>query len=302
VKVGLILGGGGDVGVAWEIGVLAALEMEAGFAAATGAVVAGTSAGAIEGAYAAQGRSMPGLAELERLGQGVTIGAGFGAEPAAGGPQPGNRSIPDAIIRALMATEGTLEERGARLGQLAREAPVNLDQATFVGGFREMLGTDEWPNVDFRPTTVNATSGQTMLWDRHSGIGFAAAVASPCAVPGVFPPVDFEDHYFIDVPRRPFSADLVKSNSLDAIVFVGLILPILANNNEQKDELVAQAAGGHLATVIVTGGPGVASIGADLLDYSARGAPLRSVSKMVDAPPMPSKHSSAHNKRAHLVG
>jgi hypothetical protein len=53
-------------------------------------------------------------------------------------------------------------------------------------------------------------------------------------------------------------------------VFVGLILPILANNNEQKDELEAQAAGGRLATVTITGGPGVAAIGSDLLEHSAR--------------------------------
>jgi NTE family protein len=85
MKVGLILGGGGEVGVAWEIGVLAALESEAGFEAGTSEVIAGTSAGAIVGAYAAQGRAMSELAELERRGQGVPVGAGFGADPAVGG-------------------------------------------------------------------------------------------------------------------------------------------------------------------------------------------------------------------------
>jgi hypothetical protein len=35
MKVGLILGGGGEVGDAWEIGVVAALESEAGFEAGT---------------------------------------------------------------------------------------------------------------------------------------------------------------------------------------------------------------------------------------------------------------------------
>jgi hypothetical protein len=58
MRVGLIPGGGGEVGIAWEIGVLAALEQDAGFIASTSAVIAGTSAGAIVGAYAAQGRSM----------------------------------------------------------------------------------------------------------------------------------------------------------------------------------------------------------------------------------------------------
>ena len=271
MRVGLILGGGGEVGVAWEIGVLAALESEAGFEARTSAVIAGTSAGAIVGAYAAQGRAMAELAELERRGRGVPVGAGFGADPAVGGgdDQADAPAIPDEIISALMSADGTLEERGARLGTLALQAPVSLDEAVFVDGFRTMLGTDAWPGVDFRPTTVNAESGETTLWDRGSGIGLAAAVASSCAVPGVFPPVEFEGRHFIDVPRRPFAGDLVKSESLEAIIFVGLILPILANNNEQKDELAEQARGG-LEVVTVTGGPDVDAISADLLDHSAR--------------------------------
>src|SRR5262249_25337274 len=97
-----------------------------------------------------------------------------------------------------------------------------------------------------------------------------AAVASSCAVPGVFPPVDFKRDPFIDTPRRPFAASLVKSKSLDAVIFVGLILPILANNNEQKEELVQEAAGGRLATVTITGGPRVGSVAATLLDHSVR--------------------------------
>ena len=100
MKVGLILGGGGEVGIAWEIGVLAALEREAGFNASTSEVISGTSAGAIVGAYVAQGRSVQDLAELERDGDGVPVGAGFGADP--GGAEPGDRTIPDDIISALM--------------------------------------------------------------------------------------------------------------------------------------------------------------------------------------------------------
>jgi NTE family protein len=84
---------------------------------------------------------------------------------------------------------------------------------------------------------VTAETGSTTLWEQRSGIDFATAVASSCAVPGVFPPVAFEGQHYIDVPRRPFSAELVTAKSLDAVIFVGLILPILAINNEQQEEL-----------------------------------------------------------------
>jgi NTE family protein len=263
MKVGLILGGGGEVGIAWEIGVLAALEEEAGLIASASEVVAGTSAGAIVGAYVAQGRPVPELAELDRHGEGIGVGAGFGGKGTA------NPAIPEDIIAALVSTEGTLEQRGATLGQLALQSPVQLDEATFVGGFRTMLGTQEWPAVDFRPTAVNTETGETILWDRRSGLGLATAVASSCSVPGVFPPVGFGSHHYIDVPRRPFATDLITSRSLDAVIFVGLILPILANNNDQKAEL-EKAAGDGVRTVTVTGGPGVDSVSADLLDHSAR--------------------------------
>ena len=263
MRVGLILGGGGEVGIAWEIGVLAGLEKEAGFSAKACEVIAGTSAGAIVGAYVAWGHSVIELAALDRAGKGVRIGAGFGGRAEA---MP---IIPQEIIAALMSTEGTLEQRGASLGRLALQAKVALDETTFIRGFRTMVGTDEWPRVDFRPTAVNAETGATVLWDRDSGIGLDAAVASSCSVPGVFPPVGFRGHHYIDVPRRPFGGDLIESKSLDAIVFVGLILPILANNNEQKTEL-EKAAGGRLRTATVTGGPLVASVSDDLLDHSAR--------------------------------
>jgi NTE family protein len=263
MRVGLILGGGGEVGIAWEIGVLAALEKEAGFKANACEVIAGTSAGAIVGACVAQGRSVLDLANLDRAGNGVPVGAGFGGGAAT------TPTIPQDIIVALMSTDGTLEERGARLGRLALKTKVGLDEAAFVGGFRKMLGTDEWPQVDFRPTAVNTETGATTLWDSRSGIALDAAVASSCSVPGVFPPVGFAGHHYIDVPRRPFSADLIKSKSLDAVIFIGLILPILANNNDQKTEL-ERAAGGRLHTASVTGGPGIALISNNLLDHSAR--------------------------------
>lgn len=263
MRIGLILGGGGEVGIAWEIGVLAALEKETGFRASACEVIAGTSAGAIVGAYAAQGRSLVELADLDRAGKGIPVGAGFGGKAGA------RPIIPPDIIAALMSTDGTLEDRGVRLGRLALQARVSVDEETFVGGFRTMLGTDAWPRVDFRPTAVDTDTGATVLWDHRSGIGLAAAVASSCAVPGVFPPVGFGPHHYIDVPRRPFSSELIESKSLDAVVFVGLILPILANNNDQKTEL-EKTAGGRPRTAAVTGGPGVAEISGDLLDHSAR--------------------------------
>jgi NTE family protein len=158
MRVGLVLDGGGEVGVAWEIGVLAALEHDAGFNPSTSTVIAGTSAGAAVGAYVAQGRAMSELVELERSGQVARIGAAPGAA---------SRDIPPDIIAALMSTEGTFEERAAHLGKLAQEAPVDLDQATFVGGFQEILGTSDWPSAANSGSGVDRVS--VFLGNRNAG-------------------------------------------------------------------------------------------------------------------------------------
>ena len=55
MKTGLVLGGGGLVGLAYHAGVLRALEVEAGFAPDDAAVIVGTSAGSVIGAYLRSG-------------------------------------------------------------------------------------------------------------------------------------------------------------------------------------------------------------------------------------------------------
>src|SRR4051812_1496105 len=53
VGIGLVLGGGGIVGIAWETAVLAGLHDACGFDPSASAVVVGTSAGSVVGAIVA---------------------------------------------------------------------------------------------------------------------------------------------------------------------------------------------------------------------------------------------------------
>lgn len=54
------------------------------------------------------------------------------------------------------------------------------------------------------------------------------------------------------------------------VQLAGLILPILANNNEQKSELEEHTANGKLRTAIIAGGPEISSLGTDLQDHSSK--------------------------------
>src|SRR2546430_1216023 len=55
VKIGLVLGAGGTVGMAYHAGVLRALREVGGFAAEDADLVVGTSAGSVVGAYLRSG-------------------------------------------------------------------------------------------------------------------------------------------------------------------------------------------------------------------------------------------------------
>ncbi|MET7398393.1 patatin-like phospholipase family protein [Dactylosporangium sp. NPDC005572] len=258
-RIGVVLGGGGETGIAWQTGVLAALGERAGITPATVGVVVGTSAGAFSGLYFSAGLDLGQLVENERKGEVATAPL-----PAGGGMS----AIPDEIIAALGSTEGTIEERGRRVGALALQTSLPISSAEFVTYVATMLPGPEWPAADFRPTSVNAETGQTVLWRREDGVPLAAAVASSAAVPGFLPAVEINGGHFTDAPRNSFSAGLVAELQLDAIVYVGMPTPNLSNTVEEEALDRLEASG--LQVVRITGGDGSEELIHEALDPKLR--------------------------------
>jgi NTE family protein len=255
VNLGLIMGGGGLVGIAWELGVLAGLQETVGFDPTNAAVIVGSSAGSVAGAQAALGRDLKALVDRQRETPREESGDGGGAA------QP--RAIPQSILQMMMSATGTIEERAKAVGELALDAEVPGDEHTYVEGFRGFLGTDEWPDVDLRVSTAEAETGRSVLWNRNDGIGLVRAVASSCAIPGFFPPVRFGDNHYVDGPRGGYLAALATEKALDAVLFIGpnaALPPAFA----RQVELEALADQG-LPVVSITGGDFLASIGMNLM-------------------------------------
>ncbi|MET7403832.1 patatin-like phospholipase family protein [Dactylosporangium sp. NPDC005572] len=242
-RVGIVLGGGGETGIAWQTGVLAALGNEAHLTPDAVDVVVGTSAGAIAGSYFSARLDLNQLVDRERTGKVATA-------PLPAGE--GMSAIPTEIIAALASTEGTVEERGRIVGKLAMKAPTPISSADLVTYVGSMLAGPEWPELDFRPTSVNAETGQTVLWKRSDGVPLAAAVASSAAVPGFLPTVEINGHHYTDAPRTSFSSDLVAEKELDAIVYIGMPTPNLSNTVEEEALNKLEADG--LRVVRITGG------------------------------------------------
>ncbi|WP_432988196.1 patatin-like phospholipase family protein [Dactylosporangium sp. CA-233914] len=257
-RVGIILGGGGETGIAWQTGVLAALRDKAGLTPDVVDVVVGTSAGAFAGV------AFSSKADLHRLVSNEKTGSVKSAPvtPGAGG------AIPPEMLAALGSTEGTIEERDKRIGALAMSMKLPISSADLVGYVATMLPATQWPALDFRATSVNAETGKTVLWKSADGVPLAAAVASSAAVPGFLPTVEINGQHYTDAPRTSFSAALVAEKHLDAIIYIGMPTPNLSNTVEE-DALKRLEAGG-LRVVRITGGPGSDEVIKGALDPKVR--------------------------------
>ncbi|HZT66691.1 MAG TPA: patatin-like phospholipase family protein [Acidimicrobiales bacterium] len=197
----LVLSGGGPVGIAWETGIVTGLA-DAGVDLADADLIVGTSAGAAVGAQMAIGLDL--TEQLSRFHRPASGSAG----PAAGAGL--------AKLIELMTEPGDPEERRRRIGRYALEADT-APEAAFVASF-EHLRAKRWP-ARFRCTAADAESGEFAVWEGQPGVDLDRAVASSCAVPGIFPPITINGRRYIDGGMRSLTnADLAAGHDRVLVV------------------------------------------------------------------------------------
>lgn len=177
---GLVLGGGGLAGIAWELGLLAALA-EAGIDLAAADVVVGTSAGSVVGTLLRSG------ADLQQL---------YAAqlEPAPVTERSAVLDV-DAMVNALgaaVAEASGPDDARARVGAWARQAATVPEQER-LAIIAARLPSTEWPDARLVVTAIDTADGTFLALDRDSGVPLVHAVAASCAVPGVWPTVTLPD-------------------------------------------------------------------------------------------------------------
>ncbi|MEO0493342.1 MAG: patatin-like phospholipase family protein [Actinomycetota bacterium] len=206
----LVLGGGGTVGVAWEIGVLAGLA-DAGIDPADASVVVGSSAGSVVGTRLRCGRPIDELAEEQRAS------AGTDGDPP---DQPDLTPLLE-IAGLLQAADERTPELFQAVGEIARTVDT-IAEATWIERIEHAVGTGPWPEDDLRITAVDCNTGQRRVWTVADDVPLAAAVASSCAIPGVFPPIGLDGSRFTDGGLWSSSnLDVVLDTDVDAAIFVG---------------------------------------------------------------------------------
>jgi NTE family protein len=194
MSTALTLGGGGPLGMAWELGLLTGVA-NAGVDLTAIDLTVGTSAGSAVGAWSRSGSITDGDA-FERL-QAVNaelVGLITKLGPDAQTPTASQPSVIDAMNAAAEA--GTNPVTGNRaIGALALTAHT-IPEAAYVSLFERLVGT-QWPPA-FLCEATDIDSGELQTWDEDSGISLGPAVAASCAWPGTFPVVTIAGRRYMD--------------------------------------------------------------------------------------------------------
>lgn len=214
----LVLSGGGPVGIAWQSGLAAGLAAQ-GVDLREADFILGTSAGSAVGAQLALGRDMADVLERYRR-------AGAPSEASTDEGSPGRRSGTAAtpgrmqdlmrVMAESAAHEGPPEEARALIGRFALDAETGPEE-DFVAGFDYLAG-ETFPD-GYACTAVDAETGAFQVWDSETGAPLERAVASSCAVPGVFPPITIDGRRYIDGGMRSVTnADLAAGHARVLVV------------------------------------------------------------------------------------
>ncbi|MBP2365676.1 patatin-like phospholipase family protein [Pseudonocardia parietis] len=192
----LVLGGGGQTGIAWMYGLVAGLAAD-GIDLTGADLVVGTSAGSVVGANLAAGRDPQDLLQAQLAPPHGEIAANLGLKLA--------------VRIGLTALGGSREARRvrARIGSFALGADT-VPESERLAAIEARLAGAGWPAVrDLWITAVDAHTGAFRVFTRDESIPLATAVAASCAVPGVWPPVSADGTRWIDGGVRSMAnADL----------------------------------------------------------------------------------------------
>lgn len=179
-RTALVLGGGGAAGNAWVIGVLAGL-CEAGLDVAQADLVIGTSSGSTA---AVQIRCATPAALLADV-LAATPPPRTGPPGAERGPAPARPAVNHMErTSAIIASARDAADMRRKMGAAA----IELDEASDDPGqtrWRRIvaarLPSQDWPERNLFITAVDARTGEPVVFDRHSGVDLADAVAASCS-------------------------------------------------------------------------------------------------------------------------
>lgn len=253
----LVLGGGGITGIAWMLGLLAGLA-ERGVDLRAADDIVGTSAGSVVGA---------------QLATGVDVQERYAAQLVDPAGEVASSVGPRTMLRLGMALVGPRARVLARIGAVARNT-ATMPEAERIAVIGRRLPVHEWPDRSLRITAVDAFDGAFRVLDRHCGVPLVEAVASSCAVPGVFPAVTTGGTRYIDGGvRSPVNADLAAG--AESVVVLAPIVRGIGPQVAAAEQVDALRRAGSRVVLVAPDAAAVAAIGRNVLDPARRAGSAR---------------------------
>jgi NTE family protein len=268
MRTGLVLGGGGVIGVAWESGILKGL-LDAGVERGAFDVVVGTSAGAIVGA-----RFLAGHELAARPGAAAGGGNGGGAANLGIDQSTLDLGALGRVFQLWGAIGRTTPAQAREIGALVRGLYREREPA-WVSGIGAASGGGAWPDTPLRVSAVDTESGERRLFDRASGVDLARAIAASCAVPGLFPSVTIDARLYMD--GQVHSSTHADALVPDAPARLVVLMPTNSRTAQSigahaeralEAELAALRAAGTNVLARTPSADDAARMGANLMDAS----------------------------------
>jgi NTE family protein len=283
-KRALVLGGGGPIGIAWEAGVLLGLS-EAGVDLTSVDHVVGTSAGAFVGARIALGHRPRDIAAPYAPRE---PGAGDGQPSSSGKASTSPPAVANLAFLFQMIQEAARAGRSAAeiardLGAFALDAKT-MSEDEFIGRFTSKLrpgGVGAWPSRSYVCTAFDAHDGSFKIWDAASGADLACAVASSCAVPGVYPAITIGGRRYIDGGvLSTTNAHLARGCDVVVVFAVTEVLMRYADTTREKKtplqrEVQSLEEAGASVCVIALDQGALQVVGPNLMDHGRQSVALQ---------------------------
>lgn len=254
MSVAVVLAGGGVTGIAWETGVLLGLERAGHDCVGRADLIVGTSAGSTVGAQVLSHLTLEDLYRQQTADDHGEITPEINVELLA------------RILGELALGGTSSDDRRREIGTLALGArTVTPEERRRVIEWR--LPTHDWPSRPLVLTAIHARSGEFVTWDKTSGVSLVDAVASSCAVPGVWPCVTIDGRQYYDGGLRTSTNAHLAAGHDRVVIIAPLAQGITSLIQQEIDDLQAQGA---TVSFITTDDEAKAAMGVNALDPTFR--------------------------------
>ncbi len=254
-KTGLAIAGGGPVGAIYELGALRALDESIdGLRLHELDVYVGVSAGALIASGLANGISS---AELCRIFMGQEYASlKFEPEnflrPAFGEYFQRAAKLPAILTDTLINIIKEPIHTGVSqvVGELARAIPSGIFNNEAMHNFMEQTfavtgHTNRFDGLNCKLyiVAVDLDSGAVVCFGdpSHQDVTISRAVQASAALPGLYPPVEIDGHYYVDgALRRTLHASVALDEGIDMLLGVNPLVPFDAGENARNADIPAQ--------------------------------------------------------------